>query len=112
MPFPFNGSDTLSGLTHIMLGWKRKLQKLEPDLYVNRYFNQDLKGLSQARIPDRVCHICGFSLISLTAPNGWVIEACSAHDIEKSIKGGGLLEFLNDIGAQHSYNLSDEHSKV
>lgn len=112
IPFPFNGSDTVSALSHLVLGWKRKVQKLNSDFYVERYLGQDLKGLALESIPNRVCHICGFSLISLKASNGWIMEACSAHDIEKAIRGGGLSKFLNDLGSQYSYNLSDEHSKV
>lgn len=112
MPFPFNGSDTVSGLSHLSLGWKRRLQKLDPSLYVQRYLSQDLNGLSAVLIPGRVCHICGFSLISLTAPNGWILETCSAHDIEKGIKNGSLVNFLNEMGTQHSYNRTDERSKV
>ncbi len=40
------------------------------------------------------------------------MEACSAHDIEKALRGGGLAKFLHELGGQRSYNLSDEHSKV
>lgn len=112
VPFPFNGSDTVSGLSHLALGWKRKLQKLDPTFYVQRYLDLDLKGLSAVLIPDRFCHVCGFSVISLTAPNGWVLEACSAHDIEKGIKNGSLVNFLNEMGTQHSYNSSEERSRV
>jgi len=112
VPFPFNGSDTLSGLAHLSLGIKRKLQKLDPSMYAQRYLEQDLKGLSATLIPERSCHVCGFSLIRLTAPNGWILESCSAHDIDKAIKSGSLVTFLNEIGTQHSYNRSDQPSKV
>lgn len=85
---------------------------MDPSFFAQSYLVGDLNGLSATVLSDRTCHICGFSLISLTAPNGWVMETCSAHDIDKALRGGGLAKFLHEMGAQHSYNLSDEHSKV
>jgi hypothetical protein len=112
VPFPFNRSDAISGFAHIRLALERKLKKQDRLLYANQFLNQDWHGLSVTLIPERQCHVCGFALIRLTAPNGWILETCSAHEIEKPIKNGSLVNFLNEIGTQHSYNRADERSKV
>ncbi len=112
MPFPYNGGDTASGLAHIALGLQRKFQNQDRMLHATPYLAQGWHGVSVQEVPERSCHICGFALISLTFPNGWVLEACSAHEIEDAIKNGSLVNFMSDLGNQHSYNRNDERSKA
>lgn len=81
-------------------------------LHATPYLDRDWHGVIVSVVPERSCHICGFALISLTFPNGWLLETCSAHEIEDAIKNGKLVNFMSDLGNQHSYNRNDERSKV
>ncbi|HEY9676533.1 MAG TPA: hypothetical protein V6C76_00925 [Drouetiella sp.] len=113
IPIPFNGFDTMSGFAHLKLAAHRALFKQDPQRFAVALASAQLpNGLVAEVIADRSCHICGYSLIRLTAPNGWMLETCSAHQIEHAIKNGALAKFLSQIGTQQTYNQSEERAKV
>jgi len=76
----FSLREAIGGLKHLSLGWTRALAK-RPDSYFIR--NYEARGLLVERFSSSdgqpaICPICGYAMIRLELPTGWLFETCSA----------------------------------
>jgi hypothetical protein len=110
--FPFNFQDTGTGVSHGFRRFERKLFRQDAEMHANKYVGRDWQGLTVEVRAGSTCHICGFAMVTLAFPNGWVMDACSADRLDKTLTSQGLMAWVNQLDEQHSYNRSLLKSKV
>lgn len=78
--FPFHPGETLDGWRHLSLRWQRLWLRRPPDYYIDRHpWPATAKGQGRDRAgnPD-TCQMCGYRIIRLEMPGGWLLQMCSA----------------------------------
>jgi hypothetical protein len=95
----FSPRELVSGVKHISVGWTRALSR-RPDSYfipdytargvlVERYLNRDGR--------DAICSICGYAMIRLELPNGWLFETCSAMPTVTAIGSPEFMQWAQSL---------------
>ena len=88
---PYSLRETKFGLSHLLLGVKRRLFKQPADAPLAKLV-QTQKRLSPRaiRLDDgnfQVCHMCGFAIAEIEFDNGWLMQACCAIGFDSLLSG-------------------------
>lgn len=100
----FNIKDNFLGVRHRLLGVKRTMLKQPATIYMERlnHLGFNCKPVTTNAAKNVVCHICGYSMASMTLGNGWSIQACSAVNIEKTAKRPAFKKWAETLSScQH-----------
>lgn len=102
---PFNLEDTRTRVWHGMLGLRKKLLGQDAALFANQFQGRDWQGIKVEIGAGKPCHICGFVMVTLTFANGWVIDTCSANEMERTLDNKArLLDWVDQLGQQYCNN--------
>lgn len=102
----FTLQESAGGLSHLLMGWQRRLLGRPSDFYLRRLEIPSALG-DTVRITrnsgDKLCcHWCGYEVARLETSQGWLIETCSAsaRSFLSSCKLRSWLRALADSGSQ------------
>lgn len=98
---PLSIQETIGGLKHLGLKWQRRLTGASPTRYVENLAAAGVSCLAVGADSGNpaTCHICGFALVRVDLPGGWVLETCSANGPDSLLAESGLAEWLAGLPA-------------
>lgn len=76
----FSIREAIGGFKHIGLGWTRTFAKRPESFFLSNYSARSVlvERFAARDGRDAICPICGYAMIRVELPNGWLFETCSA----------------------------------
>jgi hypothetical protein len=95
----FSIQETIGGLKHLGLKWQRRLTGASPTQYAERLAASGVSCLAVSADNGNpaVCHICGFVMVRVDLPGGWVLETCSAVGLNSLPVESRLREWASGL---------------
>jgi hypothetical protein len=97
----FSVREAISGLKHISVGWKRTLAR-RPDTFFLPVLAS--RGVKAQRFQSKdgtpaICSICGYAMLRLELPHGWVFDTCSGMPSVPAMESQQFAKWVESLSS-------------